>query len=200
MKLITSPPSPYARKVRILVREAGQRDDVEEIVVTSSALATDPQVNAAHPTGRIPVLLRDDAPPLHDSRVITRYLDELWGAGFYPADRLWEVLTLEATADGIADSATLMAYETRLRPAERQWPEWLDAHWAKITHALDMLEPEAAAMAQRPIDMGQIALAATLSYLDLRHDARGWRSGHPALAEWHAEFATRSSMESTRPE
>lgn len=198
MKLITSPPSPYARKVRILVREAGQGDEIEEIVVSTSALATDPQVNAAHPTGRIPVLLRDDAPPLHDSRVITRYLDEMWGAGFYPADRLWEVLTLEATADGIIDSAVIMAYETRLRPAERQWPEWLDAHWAKITHALTMLEPDAAAMAARPVNAGQIALAAALSYLDLRHAARGWREGHPGLAAWQADFSQRASMESTR--
>lgn len=200
MKLITSLPSPYARKVRILIREAGQLDEVEEITVSTSAFATDPQVKAAHPTGRIPVLLREGAPPLHDSRVITRYLDELWGVGLYPSARLWEVLTLEAAADGIADSALVMAYEMRLRPEEKQWPEWLDAQWAKIAGALDMLEGGAAAMAAQPIDMGQVALASALGYLDLRHDARGWREGHPQLAEWYAGFAERSSMRATRPD
>ncbi|MBW7922537.1 MAG: glutathione S-transferase [Rubellimicrobium sp.] len=200
MKLIMSPTSPFARKVRILVREAGQLDAVEEISVTTNAIQTDPQVNAAHPTGRIPVLLRDDAVPLHDSRVITRYLDELWGVGLYPADRLWEVLTLEAAADGIGDSAALMTYETRLRPADRQWPEWLDAHWAKITHALDMLERDAERIASRPLDAGQIALGAMLAYLDFRHDARGWREGHPQLAAWFADFSGRSSMGATRPD
>ena len=200
MKLIMSPLSPYARKVRILIREAGQGEEIEEIAVATSAFATDPQVKAAHPTARIPVLLRDDAHPLHDSRVITRYLDELWSAGLYPSDRLWDVLTLEAAADGIADSALVMAYEMRLRPEERQWPEWLDAHWSKIANALDMLEAEAGQMAARPIDMGQIALAAALGYLDLRHDARGWREGHPLLAGWYEEFARRGSMTATRPD
>lgn len=200
MKLIMSPLSPYARKVRVLVREAGQLDAVEEVAVSTNAFATDPQVKAAHPTGRIPVLLREGAAPLHDSRVITRYLDELWGAGLYPSARLWEVLTLEAAADGITDSALVMAYEMRLRPEDKQWPEWLDAQWAKIAGALDMLEGGAAAMAAQPIDMGQIALAAALGYLDLRHDARGWRAGHPQLDEWFKGFAGRGSMQATRPD
>ncbi len=200
MKLIMSALSPYARKVRVLIREAGQKDEVEEVAVTTSAFATDESVRTAHPTARIPVLLRDDARPLHDSRVITRYLDDLWNVGLYPSDRLWEVLALEAAADGITDSALVMTYEMRLRPEEKQWTDWLDAHWGKITNALDMLEAEADDISARPIDMGQIALASALGYLDLRHDARGWREGHEKLAAWYAHFAERSSMKATRPD
>ncbi|MCC7321033.1 MAG: glutathione S-transferase family protein [Rubellimicrobium sp.] len=199
MKLIMSPLSPYARKVRVLIREAGQGEEIEEVAVSTSALATDPQVKASHPTGRIPVLLREGARPLHDSRVITRYLDELWGAGLYPSDRLWEVLTLEATAEGVVDSALVMAYEMRLRPAELQWQDWLDAHWAKIANALDQLEHEAGSLLAQPIDMGQIALGVALGYLDLRFAARDWRRDRPHLDEWFDTFGARASMVATRP-
>ena len=177
MQLLMSPLSPYVRKIRVLIREAGQMGEVTEVPVSTSAVATDPAVAAAHPTARIPVLLRDEGRPIYDSRVITRYLDELWGAGLYPADRLWDVPVLAAAAEGILDSALVMSYEVRLRPDDRQWSGWVDAHWAKIANALDMLEPEAAALATRPLDMGQVALGCALGYLDFRHDARGWRNG-----------------------
>jgi glutathione S-transferase len=199
MQLLMSPLSPYVRKVRVLIREAGQTGEVTEVPVSTSAIATDPAVSAAHPTGRIPVLLRDDGRPIYDSRVITRYLDELWDTGLYPADRLWDVLVLEAAAEGILDSGLVMSYEVRLRPDDRQWSGWLDAQWAKIANALDMLEPEAAALAARPLDMGQVALGCALGYLDFRHDARGWRTGHPQLADWYARFAERPSMQATKP-
>ena len=41
MKLIMSPLSPYARKVRVLLREAGREAEVEEVAVATTALATD---------------------------------------------------------------------------------------------------------------------------------------------------------------
>ncbi len=123
MKLLISPLSPYARKVRVLIREAGREGGVEEQAVSTTALATDPLIPPANPLGRIPVLVRDDGPPLVDSRVICRFLDAHWSAGLYPEARLWEVLTLEALADGMTDSALLMAYEVRLRPEDRQWSD-----------------------------------------------------------------------------
>ena len=199
MKLMMSPPSPFVRKVRILIREANLAGRVTEVPVQTTPLASDPRILAANPTGRIPVLVRDDGPALYDSRVITRYLDHIARAGLYPEPRLWEVLTLEATADAICDSAVLITYEGRLRPEAQQSRDWTDAHWTKIARALDTLETRWMSHLFGPLDMGQIALASALSYLDLRHDARGWRQGHPALDAWHARFAQRPSMTDTAP-
>ena len=196
MKLLISPLSPYARKVRVLIREAGREAEVEEQAVSTTALATDPKIPPANPLGRIPVLVRDDGPPLMDSRVICRFLDTRWGAGLYPEERLWEVLTLEALAEGVLDSALLMAYEVRLRPEDRQWPDWIEAQWAKIARTLDHLE---GSMPQGPLDMGQVALACALGYLDLRQAARNWRAGRPRLAAWGADIAARPSLVATRP-
>ncbi len=199
MKLLISPASPYVRKVRVLIREAGREAEVEEQAVATSALVTHPEIRAANPLGRIPVLLRDDGPAVIDSRVMCRFLDWRWDAGLYPEARLWDVLTLEALADGVLDSALLMSYEVRLRPPGRQWPEWLDAQWSKIARTLDRLEVGEVGL-DGPVDMGRLSLACALGYLDLRHGSCGWRDGRPRLAEWDAQIRTRPSFVATRPE
>ena len=45
----------------------------------------------------------------------------------------------------------------------------------------------------------QIAVGCALGYLDLRHDARGWRDGRENLSAWAAEFGERPAMVATRP-
>jgi glutathione S-transferase len=187
------------RKVRVLIREAWREAEVEEQAVTTTALATDPALPSVNPLGRIPALVRDDGPPMMDSRVICRFLDARWRTGLYPEGRLWEVLTLEALAEGILDSALLMSYEVRLRPEERQWPDWIEAQWAKVARALDTIEADQAGTLNRPLDMGQLALACALGYLDLRHAARTWRDVRPGLAGWEAGMAQRPSLAATRP-
>jgi glutathione S-transferase len=199
MKLLISPASPYVRKVRVLIREAGREGEVEEQGVATTALATDPAIPRHNPLGRIPVLVRDDGPAILDSRVICRFLDARWAAGLYPQERLWEVLTLEALAEGVLDSALLMAYEVRLRPEDRQWPDWIEAQWAKIARSLDMLEQDWADRPAGPLDMGQVALACALGYLDFRQGARAWREGRPRLTAWEAAMAERPSLRATRP-
>lgn len=199
MKLVVSSASPFVRKVRVLIREAGHEAEVEEVPVQTTALATDPAIPAHNPLGRIPVLIRDDGPAVIDSRVICRFLDARFEAGLYPEARIWEVLTLEALADGILDSALAMTYEVRLRPEERQWPDWIEAQWAKVARALDTVESGWMRHLAGPLDMGQVALACALGYLDLRHGARTWREKRPDLAAWEARMADRPSLMGTRP-
>lgn len=199
MRLLMSPLSPYARKVRVTLRETGQLAEVEEVSVTTSPLASDPAIIAANPTGRIPVLIRDDGPALYDSRVITRFLDARATAGLYPEGRIWEVLTLEATADGILDSALILTYETRFKTPEQVSSDWMDAQWGKIRRAVDALDDRWLSHLNGPLDIAQIAVGCALGYLDLRHDARNWRQGAGRLAEWHARFAERPSMIETAP-
>lgn len=199
MQLLVSPPSPYVRKVRVLIREAGREAEVEEVRVQTTALATDPAIPPHNPLGRIPVLVRKDGPAIMDSRVICRFLDARFGTKLYPEARIWEVLTLEALADGLLDSALAMAYEIRLRPEERQWPDWVEAQWTKVSRSLAAVEERWMSHISGPLDMGQIALACALGYLDFRHAARNWRDGCPRLAAWEARMAQRPSLVSTAP-
>lgn len=199
MQLLTSPTSPYCRKVEVLLRESGLSDHVELVAGSGTPLAPNSTTTAANPIGKIPVLIRDDGPALYDSRVICRYLDSLAGGAFYPEKRLWEVLTLEATADGILDAALLMAYEWRLRPEEVRFAPWVEGQWDKIARALDVIEARWMSHLEGRLDMGHIAVGAALGYLDFRHDARGWRTARPQLADWFARFSERDSMQATVP-
>ncbi|WP_375554182.1 glutathione S-transferase [Roseovarius mucosus] len=199
MKLISSPLSPFVRKVRVLLLESGLDDQVEVVDVTTTPLETDPQAAAANPLGKIPALVRLDGPAIHDSRVITRYLDARADGRFYPEPRLWEVLTLEAIAEGIMEAALAMTYEARFRPEEIRYAPWVEGQWAKVARALDAVEGRWMSHLAGPLDMSHIALGCALGYLDFRHDARGWRVGHPALEAWYAKMAARDSMMRTAP-
>ncbi|MEI4233139.1 glutathione S-transferase [Roseovarius sp. D22-M7] len=199
MQLIASPQSPFVRKVRVLMIEAGLEDQIEVVNVTTTPLETDPQAAAANPLGKIPALVRPEGTTLYDSRVITRYLDTLAYRSVYPPARLWEVLTLEATAEGIMEAAVLMVYEGKFRPEEMQYGPWIEAQWAKIERGLDAMEARWMSHLAGPLDMSHIATGCVLGYLDLRHDARSWRKGRPALEAWYAEFAGRDSMTRTAP-
>lgn len=199
MQLISAPASPFVRKVRVTLIETGQDSDVELVPVATTALNTAPEAAAANPLGKIPALLRPDGPALYDSRVICRYLVARAGANLYPEDRLWDVLTLEATADGLMDAAVLMVYENRLRPADMVFEPWVEGQWNKVATALDVLNERWVSHLLGPQTMGQIAVGCALGYLDFRHDQRNWRKGRDGLADWYATFSTRDSMVATAP-
>ena len=200
MRLFYSPTSPYARKVVVLLAEAGHSDAVERVVASGTPIDTGTAPLAQNPLGKIPALEREAGPALYDSRVITRYLDDHFKAGLYPqGERLWDTLTLEATADGIVDAAILMVYETRVRPEEKRFPAWVEGQWGKVDRALDALESRWMSHLHGPLDMGQIAVACALGYVDFRHGDREWRKTRPLLAAWEAVFAARDSMKASVP-
>ncbi|WP_083800634.1 glutathione S-transferase [Rhodobacter ferrooxidans] len=200
MRLYHSPTSPFVRKVMVLLHETGQLSQVSLIAAVGTPVDAGSMPLAQNPLGKIPALERDDGPALYDSRVICRYLDGLAGAGLYPeAPRLWDSLTLEATADGMLEAAVLMVYETRLRPEDKQFAPWVDGQWAKIDRALDALESRWIDHLGGALDIGQIAIGCALGYLDFRHSARDWRARRPDLAAWEAGFSGRASMLATQP-
>ena len=200
MQLYHSPTSPYVRKCMILLHETGMLDRVDLISVAGTPVNPGSMPLAQNPLGKIPALERDDGPALYDSRVICRYLDGLSGKGLYPAEpRLWDTLTVEATGDGITDAAILMVYEVRVRPEDKRYDPWVEGQWGKIDRALDALESRWMDHLTGPLDMGQIAIACALGYLDFRHGARAWRDQRPNLAAWYDAFAMRASMQATMP-
>ena len=75
MKLYITVPSPYARKCRVVAREKGLADRIEEIAVDPYANA--PELLASNPLVQVPTLIAEDGLPLNDSPVICEYLDAL---------------------------------------------------------------------------------------------------------------------------
>lgn len=200
MKLYHSPMSPYVRKVMVLLHETGQVDDV--VIEPASTKPTAPLAGLAakNPLMKIPALERGDGATLYDSRVICAYLDDRAQAGLYGSGaRRFEILTLEATADGILDAALALTYEGRLRPEEKRWDDWAEAQWRKVASACNALETRWMSHLSGPLDMGQIAVACALGYVDFRHGTRNWRQGCDALSTWYGRFSERASMRETVP-
>ncbi|MGE0231140.1 MAG: glutathione S-transferase family protein [Flavobacteriaceae bacterium] len=197
MILRSSPLSPFGRKVKIAMHQLGLADRIR-VEMTDT---TDPEdsIRRQNPLGKIPALVLEDGTVLYDSPVILEYLDALAGGGqILPrdgADR-WRVLTLHALADGIMDAALLQVYEKRYRDESTHNTRWLDLQAGKIARGLSVLDRNPPAPR---VDMGTIALACALGYLDLRFDG-AWRKAYPALEKWLAAFAAAvPSFEKTAP-
>ncbi len=200
MKLYSAAASPFARKVRICLLELGIEDQVDFMDATSTPVAPNDMLIIQNPLGKIPCLVSDEGAALYDSRVITRYLNDLEAGNLYPTGAaLWQALTLEATADGMMEAAVLMVYEKRVRPEEMVYNVWIEAQWDKVARALDALEAGWSGYLNGPLDMAQISVGVVLEYLDFRHDDRDWRKGRVVLTHWQAEFTKRDAMQKTRP-
>ena len=204
MQLYYARPSPFVRKVMVLLAEAGNTGDVELVDGFGSPTSPNKTLLSINPIGKIPCLILDDGSVLYDSRVITRYLDNRFGTGFYPDDnRLWSTLTLEAHADGMLDSAILCVYETRCRDEQIRSADWVAGQHAKIARGLDALESHWLDHLAGPIGIGHIGVGCVLGYLDFRAELGGWpawRQGRKGLAAWGDEFLQRASMKATVPE
>jgi glutathione S-transferase len=70
----------------------------------------------------------------------------------------------------------------------------------KIEHAVTALNERWMNHLSHPLDMGHIAVACALGYLDFRLSDRNWRKGNDALDDWYAVFSERESMKATAPE
>lgn len=197
MRLFFASASPFVRKVMIVLEETGQMGDVELEKVQTTPLSPDPGLSSANPMAKIPALERPNGATLYDSRVICEFLNARADATLYA--RGWESKILEATGDGIADAAVLMSYEKRLRPEGLVWDDWLQSQLTKIHGACTALNTRWMSHLQGPLDIGQIAVACALDYVDFRHPDANWRQGNDDLANWLAEFAQRESMISTSP-
>lgn len=201
MRLYHAPASPFVRKVMVALHETGLLAATE--IVPVSGNPTDPGTLPVdlNPLGKIPALVLDDGRTLFDSRVICRYLDHRAAGGLYPqGEALWDVLTTEATADGMMEAAVLMVYETRLRPEPIRHAPWVEGQWTKIARAADALERDRMALLQGGFGMAQVAVACALDYIAFRLPDRDWQSGRPALAAWLAGLSDRPSLAATMPQ
>lgn len=188
MILLSSPPSPFGRKVKIAAALLGLSDKIK-IEVTDTNKVEGP-LRTQNPLGKIPTLMLEDGTALFDSRVIVDYLDHLAGGGkIVPRDAAarFAALRMQALCDGVLDASLLQVYEARFRPEPIRHQPWLDYQAEKVTRAFDVLETNPPRIDPLP-DVGQITLACALGYQDLRFQGR-WREKYPALVQWLDRFA-----------
>lgn len=196
MKLLYSPASPYARKVRIAALEKG----IEVEVVRADPLSNPHELHAANPLGKVPALILDDGSSLYDSPVICDYLDSLSPLPeLVPPDGTsrWQVLRLQALADGVMDASVASIMERRRADNERS-PMWLQRWRDAIDRGIAEVEREVP-MFSPAFDLGQISIVCMLGYLEFRLPEIEWQNTAPALAVWWQRARERSSVVASQP-
>ena len=200
MKLLGLHPSPFTRKVRIVLAEK----KIEFDFVLASPQSDGALVMARNPIGKVPVLVLEDETSLYDSRVIVEFLDNA-----SPNSRLIppgnreriEVRRWEALADGVVDAAILVRYEN-LRPDAERSPAWIERQMNKVASGLNAMERELGGQpycAGTVFSLADIAVGVCLDYLDFRYPTLGWRQAHANLARLQAKLAERQSFVDTLP-
>ncbi len=199
MTLLSSPLSPYGRKVKMTAAIKGLSSKIALVLTDTNK--GDPALNKHNPLAKIPCLITEDGMAIYDSHVICEYLDSIGtGPVLFPRSGAarWQTLTGGALADGMIDAALLLVYEKRFRPENMSVQGWMDRQWAKINQSLDHLEVQPPQWSDHP-DYAHLTLATALGYLDFRHGGT-WRGTHPRLVAWLDDFArVVPAFEATRP-
>ena len=192
-------PSPFARKVIIAASVLGLSSDLK--LDPSNTMDESDSIRGQNPLGKIPALILEDGRVLYDSRVIVEYLDAVAGGGkLIPADMdaRFEALRVQALGDGMADAAILIIYDSRYRPDEDPSEGWLAHQRGKVERTLQALEASPPSI--DPPNIGAIAVACALGYLDFRKQV-DWRSLNPGLVSWLQDFAAAvPAWDQTRPD
>jgi glutathione S-transferase len=196
LKLIGTTNSPFVRKALACAITRGIEAQIT--LAPGNPHASPPELLAVNPLSKVPCLVTDDRVALFDSRVICEYLDSVGDMlALFPAHGAarWRALKMQAMADGIMDAAVACRGEQG-RPRETARETAMARHRAAVTRTLDALEAEPPAS---HLDIGTIALACALGYLDFRFAAEPWRPGRPALAAWFETFAQHPGIARTVP-
>ena len=201
MKLLSSPASPYTRKVRIVLAEKKIECELETVDVNP---AENP-VNSHNPLGKIPTLLLDDGSALYDSRVIVEFLDSV-----SPISRLIPEATRdrvavrrwEALADGVLDAGLLVRYES-LRDKKEQSKAWSDKQLARMKRGMAQVEKD---LGDRTwchgdrFSLADIALACCVGWLDFRKPGGvDWLKEYPVAAKHYGKLMERPAVSDTVP-
>ena len=195
MKLFFSPFSPYARKVMSVAIAAGVDGQITTIDVNPNL--SPPELLAANPLSKVPCLVTEDGMALFDSPVICEYLDSIGGGTLFPTSAAprWRALKQQAIGDGMMDASFLCRMEMT-RPEEAARSELMTRYKQAVARTLDTLEADVPA---DHLDIGTIAIACALGYLDLRFAADAWRTGRPKLTAWQAKMMERPEIARTAP-
>ncbi len=203
MKLIGSPASPYARKVRVVMAEK----KLDYHYVIEDVWAAESSITESNPLGKVPCLVMEGGEAVFDSRVIVEYLDTLSPVGkLIPVQgrERAEVKTWEALADGLMDAALLARMEVMFkgRTEAQRSQAWIDRQIDKINSVLKAMST---GLADKPFCSGvhfslsDVAVGCALSYLDFRFPQITWRDSYANLARLQDKLSLRPSFIETAP-
>lgn len=195
MKLFMSPTSPYARLVASVLREKGLWDRVEAVPVNPWESPVD--LTEVNPFSRVPTLVTDAGMVLSEAALISLYLEHSYPRPvLLPADRMPATYRRLGLAQGLMDATVAIISNRKFRSDADSDPILRRRH-QQIPAAIAVIAQEVGDPEQP--DLGDLAIACAIGYLDLRMPELGWQQRELDLAQWCERIGARPSLEQTRP-
>ena len=194
MKLIYTTTSPLARKCRILVRELGLIDRIEEVITTTRS--ENSLIMNYNPNGMVPTLETDDGYTICETNIICNYLEkQSSNNGFIPQveKKYWEVIGLDAIASQMLDSVVSRARDLKLKPKEFHFSDGIKYEQRRVQRAFDFLEKKSDIIVNN-VNRAHISISLVCLVLDNIFPDEQWKENRDNILKVYEDFKKRDSF------
>lgn len=200
LQLISATPSPYARKVRIVLAEKG----IPFELITEVPWDNTTKTPLYNPLEKLPVLILEDGSSVYESHYILEYIEAK-----YPQvpvlsvdidERLF-AKKVEVVVDGMCDALVLLFFEKQ-RPKDAQSEEWKARQMRKVDGGFKALAGwvgKKEFIAGGEFGLADIVAGSVCGYVDVRFSEYPWRERYPDLAKYADKLGKRQSFMDTVP-
>ena len=197
MKLIYTTTSPLARKCRIILRELGLTDRIEEIITATRS--EDALIMTYNPNGMVPTLETDEGYTICETTVMCNYLEKQSNnKKFIPQNEkeYWQIIGLDAIASQMFESVVSRARDMKFKPKEFHFPAGIKYEQRRVQRGLDFLEKKSSIFMNK-VNRLHITLGMVCLVLDNVFPDEKWRENRSNILKVYEEFKSRDSFKDT---
>ena len=200
LKLLSATPSPFARKVRVVLLEKNIPFELKTI----NPWNMNADIERFNPLGKIPVLITANNETIYDSKFIIEWIEHNYpDPAVFPTDAKtkFKAQQIQVIADGICEAVILLFFEN-IRPDPQQSKPWSERQIKKISNGLQALEQQISNdefCVDNTFGIADISVVSAVDYLSLRFKTYEWRNKFTRISKFVARQSARQSFIETMP-
>ena len=200
LKLLSATPSPFARKVRVVLLEKNIPFELKTI----NPWNINADIERFNPLGKIPVLITANDETIYDSKYIIEWIEHNYpDPAVFPTDAKtkFKAQQIQVIADGICEAVILLFFEN-MRPDPQQSKPWSERQIKKISNGLQALEQQISNdefCVDNTFGIADISVVSAVDYLSLRFKTYEWRNKFTRISKFVARQSARQSFIETMP-
>jgi glutathione S-transferase len=200
LKLLSATPSPFARKVRVVLLEKNIPFELKTI----NPWNMNADIERFNPLGKIPVLITANNETIYDSKFIIEWIEHNYpDPAVFPTDAKtkFKAQKIQVIADGICEAVILLFFEN-MRPDPQQSKPWSERQIKKISNGLQALEQQISNdefCVDNTFGIADISVVSAVDYLSLRFKTYEWRNKFTRISKFVARQSARQSFIETMP-